>query len=179
MTGGSTSRSAGVLSRAAELEQLRAAAAMHRQLDQAKRELESRGPGAGRRPVRAGDGGGQRRQAEDEVLRLEGTQNHYDILLRSLRENLENPGGRAGEPDRPSGRQRPAAGGRRTVPEQEAAAAQYRAQAEEASPASRSCWSSPTPWRRRSAAKSPSGRPGGGAGGHRRSAAELRRWRRT
>ena len=29
---------------------------------------------------------GQRRQAEDEVLRLEGIKNHFDILLQSLRQ---------------------------------------------------------------------------------------------
>ena len=32
----------------------------------------------------------QRREAEDAVLRLEGKKSHYDALLRTLRESLEN-----------------------------------------------------------------------------------------
>ena len=59
MTGGSTSRSAGVLSRSAELEQLTArTAAMQAKLAEAKQAEEDTAPGTGRRPIRAGDRGG-------------------------------------------------------------------------------------------------------------------------
>ena len=91
MTGGSTNRSAGVLSRAAELEQLNGrAAAMHEKLAAAQKEEETilRDLNAAQYELETAES--QRRQAEDEVLRLEGTKKHFDILLNSLRENLEN-----------------------------------------------------------------------------------------
>ena len=91
MSGGSTNRSAGVLSRAAELEQLNGrAAAMHEKLAAAQKEEETilRDLNAAQYDLETAES--QRRQAEDEVLRLEGTKKHFDILLNSLRENLEN-----------------------------------------------------------------------------------------
>ena len=91
MTGGSTNRSAGVLSRAAELEKLNGrAAAMHAKLESAKaaEEAANRELAAAQYELETAES--QRRTAEDEVLRLEGIKNHFDILLRSLRENLEN-----------------------------------------------------------------------------------------
>ena len=134
MTGGSTSRSAGVLSRAAELEKLQGrSAAMHQQLSDAQKEQEAADRELAAAQYELETAEAQRRQAEDEVLRLEGSQNHYDILLNSLRENLENL---EGELESLTGRlednaQRTAAA-EKTVAEQEALAAQYRAQAEEA-----------------------------------------------
>ncbi len=98
MTGGSASRSAGVLSRAAELEKLGGrAAAMHEKLERAKEAEESanRELAASRYELETAEN--QRRRAEDEVLRLEGAKNHLDILLRSLRENLENLDGEFAE----------------------------------------------------------------------------------
>ena len=133
MTGGSVSRSAGVLSRANELERLKeqvkglreqlAAAedeesGLQRQLAAAQYELEV--------------AEGQRRQAEDEVLRLEGAKNHFALLLTTLRENQENL---AGELTSLEGRLEDnaarAAAAQAEVERQEALAEQYRAQAAE------------------------------------------------
>ena len=91
MTGGSTSRSAGVLSRAAELERLNGRASeMHRKLEEAKAAEE-----ASRRELDAAQyelttAETQRRAAEDEVLRLQGVKNQFDMLLSNLRESVEN-----------------------------------------------------------------------------------------
>ena len=94
MTGGSVSRDTGVLSRAAQLTDVRASAVkkqgllesavrdeevLKRELTAASYELET--------------AEAQRRTAEDEVLRLEGRKNHYDILLSGLRDALENLSG--------------------------------------------------------------------------------------
>ena len=91
MTGGSVSRDTGVLSRAAQLTEVRASAAQKRELLEAavrdeevlKRELT-----AASYELETAEA--QRRTAEDEVLRLEGRKNHYDILLSGLRDALEN-----------------------------------------------------------------------------------------
>ena len=91
MTGGSTSRSTGVLSRAAELERLNGRASeMHRKLEEAKAAEE-----ASRRELDAAQyelttAETQRRAAEDEVLRLQGVKNQFDMLLSNLRESVEN-----------------------------------------------------------------------------------------
>jgi len=134
MTGGSTNRSAGVLSRAAELEKLNGrAAAMHEKLEEAKQAEENaaRELAAARYELETAES--QRRTAEDEVLRLEGIKNHFDILLRALRENLENL---EGELESLSGRLEDnalrAADARKRVVEQETAAAGFRSGAEEA-----------------------------------------------
>ena len=134
MTGGSTSRGSGVLSRAAELEKLSGqAAAMHRKLEEAKaaEEAAKRELAASQYELETAES--QRRTAEDEVLRLEGIKNHFDILLRSLRENLENL---EGELESLTGRLEDnaerAAQAEQRVAEQEAKAAEFRARAEEA-----------------------------------------------
>ena len=90
MTGGSISRSAGILSRAGELRELmgrraglaeklglaaKAAEDAKRELAKARYELEV--------------AQSQQRAAEDAVLKLQGDKNHYDLLLSSLRERLE------------------------------------------------------------------------------------------
>ena len=133
MTGGSTSRGSGVLSRAAELEKLSGqAAAMHRKLEEAKaaEEAAKRELAASQYELETAES--QRRTAEDEVLRLEGIKNHFDILLRSLRENLENL---EGELESLTGRLEDnaerAAQAEQRVAEQEAKAAEFRARAEE------------------------------------------------
>ena len=133
MTGGSTNRSAGVLSRAAELEKLNGrAAAMHEKLTAAQQAEEAANRELAAAQYELETAEGQRRQAEDEVLRLEGTKNHFDILLRSLRENLENL---AGELESLSGRLADnalrAEQAEGQVAEQEALAADCRARAEE------------------------------------------------
>jgi chromosome segregation protein len=132
MTGGSTSRSAGVLSRAAELEKLNGrVAAMHAKLEEAKQaeEAANRELAASRYELETAES--QRRTAEDEVLRLEGAKGQYDILLRSMRDNLENL---EGELESLTGRlednQTRAAEAEKRVAEQEGIAADCRAQAE-------------------------------------------------
>jgi len=91
MTGGSVNRTSGVLSRAAELEKLSAQAeTLHRQLSEAAAEEETLNRELAAAQYELETAEAQRRQAEDEVLRLEGARNHYEILLGSLRENLEN-----------------------------------------------------------------------------------------
>ena len=133
MTGGSTSRGTGVLSRAAELEKLNGrAAAMHEKLTAAQQAEEAANRELAAAQYELETAESQRRQAEDEVLRLEGTENHFDILLRSLRENLENL---EGELESLSGRLTDnaarAAQAEKQVAEQEALAADFRAKAEE------------------------------------------------
>ena len=91
MTGGSVSRSAGVLSRAAELERLSAqAGTLHARVEAAVREEENLNRELAAAQYELETAEAQRRQAEDEVLRLEGLKNHYDIFIQGLRDNLEN-----------------------------------------------------------------------------------------
>ena len=134
MTGGSTSRSAGVLSRAAELKTLNGrAGAMHEKLADAQRDEDTaaRELAAARYELETAEA--QRRQAEDEVLRLEGAKNHFDILLRSLRENLENLEGElVSLTGRLTDNAARSAEAEKAVAEQEALAAGFRAKAEEA-----------------------------------------------
>ncbi|WP_293010611.1 chromosome segregation protein SMC, partial [Oscillibacter sp. UBA6647] len=90
MTGGSVSRSAGVLSRAAELKELHGKAeTMNRRLAEAKTEAEELNRELEKARYELETAQGQQRAAEDEVLRLEGRQSHFDILLQSLRASLE------------------------------------------------------------------------------------------
>ena len=133
MTGGSVSRGSGVLSRAAELEKLSGrSAAMQEALSaaQAEEEAAQRELSAAQYELETAEG--QRRQAEDEVLRLEGTRRHFEILLSSLRESLDNL---TGELESLNGRladnARRGAEAQAQVAEQETLAAGYRAQAEE------------------------------------------------
>ena len=134
MTGGSTSRSAGVLSRAAELEQLTArSAAMQAKLAEAKQAEEDTARELAAAQYELETAEAQRRQAEDEVLRLEGTRGQYDLLLRSLEENVENL---TGELESLAGRlednERRAAAAQSEIDRQESAAADLRARAEQA-----------------------------------------------
>ena len=134
MTGGSTSRSTGVLSRAAELKTLNGrAGAMHEKLADAQRDEDTaaRELAAARYELETAEA--QRRQAEDEVLRLEGAKNHFDILLRSLRENLENLEGElVSLTGRLTDNAARSAEAEKAVAEQEALAAGFRAKAGEA-----------------------------------------------
>jgi len=134
MTGGSVNRSAGVLSRAAELRTLSGKAdALHAQLSAAAKEEEElkRELSAAQYEMETAEG--QRRQAEDEVLRLEGRKNHFDILIQGLREKLENL---SGELEALNGRladnRERAAAAQAEAAEKDAQAAQFRAQAEAA-----------------------------------------------
>ena len=94
MTGGSISRSAGILSRANELERLRA------QMEGLKERLLAAGRAQeeGERELKAAQyalevAEGQKRQAEDAVLKLETEQQHYGILLKNLADTCENLSG--------------------------------------------------------------------------------------
>ena len=133
MTGGSVNRSAGVLSRASELGVLRGkAAAMHEKLAEAKaaEDAAARELAAVRYEIETAEA--QRRQAEDEVLRLEGTKKHFDILLDSLRETLENLDGELTAIEgRLQDNVKRAEEAQKKVAEWEATAAEYRARAEE------------------------------------------------
>ena len=91
MTGGSVSRSAGILSRANELEQLRR---QRQQLAeklgaaQKEREEAARDLAAARYEMETAES--QRRAAEDAVLKLQGLVNHYAVLLEGLDRSVEN-----------------------------------------------------------------------------------------
>ena len=94
MTGGSISRSAGILSRANELERLRA------QMEGLKERLLAAGRAQeeGERELKAAQyalevAEGQKRQAEDAVLKLETEQQHYGVLLKNLADTCENLSG--------------------------------------------------------------------------------------
>lgn len=90
MTGGSVSNRSGVLSRSSELEKLRGrSGALHDALEEARREEENAQRELTAAQYELETAESQRRKAEDEVLRLEGEKRHFEILLQSLRENLE------------------------------------------------------------------------------------------
>ena len=90
MTGGSVSRSAGILSRANELESLRKkqgalaekVAAAQKEKEEAAREL-----AAARYEMETAEG--QRRAAQDAVLKLQGRADHYRDALAGLERNRE------------------------------------------------------------------------------------------
>jgi len=91
MTGGSVSRSAGILSRANDLEALQGKrAAMAEKLAAARKEKEiaTRELAASRYELEVAEG--QRRSAEDAVLKLQGDVEHYRVLLEGLEQGREN-----------------------------------------------------------------------------------------
>ncbi len=134
MTGGSVSRSAGVLSRAAELERLTARAeALREQLTSARKAEEDAARELSAAQYELETAEAQRRQAEDEVLRLEGAKSHFDILLGSLEENLENLTGElASLAGRLADNEQRIAAAQEEIERQESAAADLRARAEAA-----------------------------------------------
>lgn len=91
MTGGSVSRSAGVLSRANELETLKKRqAVLAERLDAARKEKEeaSRELSAARYELQVAES--QKRTAEDAVLKCQGNVKQYEVLLEGVRTNAEN-----------------------------------------------------------------------------------------
>ncbi len=91
MTGGSVSKSAGVLSRANELENLRARrSALSKKLADAQRDWEEavRELKAAQYELQVAES--QRRAAEDTVLKLQGEVRQYGVLLDGARTNVEN-----------------------------------------------------------------------------------------
>ena len=90
MTGGSISRSAGILSRAGELRELTARrGSLAEKLDLAAKAAEDAKRELAKARYELEVAQGQQRAAEDAVLKLQGDKNHYDLLLSSLRERLE------------------------------------------------------------------------------------------
>lgn len=94
MTGGSAGRNVGILSRANEL------AKLSEKMKKTRDELQSASKDAGEaeRELSAAQyelsvAEGQRRQAEDDVLKLSSEKSHYDMLLEAMSENLENLAG--------------------------------------------------------------------------------------
>ena len=91
MTGGSVSKSAGVLSRANELERLRGKhEAVAAQLSAAQQEKETAGRELQAAQYELQVAEGQRRTAEDAVLRCQGELKRYEAMLESIRANGEN-----------------------------------------------------------------------------------------
>ena len=133
MTGGSVNQNSGVLSRAAELEGLGGQAKkLREELAAAEKEEQTLGRELAAAQYELETAEAQLRQAEDEVLRLEGAKNHYEILLQGLRDNLENL---AGELSSLTGRLADNAGrsekAENEIAEQERLAASYREKAGE------------------------------------------------
>ena len=133
MTGGSTGRNAGVLSRAAELEKLQGRVeGMHGRLREAQAAEET-----ARRELEAAQyeldtAQAQRRAAEDEVLRLQGVKERFDQLLAALRESAENLAGELTAIDGRLAENRDRAEkARETIAQREAEAAELRRRGED------------------------------------------------
>ena len=133
MTGGSVNRSAGVLSRANELKALRGKlGGMQEKLRQAAERAEEASREVQKAEYELNVAREQQRRAEDDVLTLEGKQNHYDILTENLRlscqsmEDEREALERRGQSDSERMQQVQSA-----IGEQEKLAAALRAQAEE------------------------------------------------
>ncbi len=91
MTGGSVNREAGILSRANELEKL---TAQEKELEEKKAALEADFQEAKRSAdqveFQLAAAADQLREAEDQVLRLQGTQKQHEILLQSIEMAMES-----------------------------------------------------------------------------------------
>ena len=91
MTGGSVSRSAGILSRSNELKELSAKrGGLQEKLDFALRDAEEAKRELTKAQYELEVAQTQQRSADEAVLKLSGEKNHYDILLSSLRGRLED-----------------------------------------------------------------------------------------
>ena len=91
MTGGSVSRSAGVLSRANELEKLGGKlGGMQDKLAAAKQKAEDTQRELQKAQYELEVASTQQRKAEDLVLQYQGKQEHYDILLTTLEQSCED-----------------------------------------------------------------------------------------
>ena len=133
MTGGSVSKSAGVLSRASELERLRGRqeaaaeqlAAAQREKEEAARELQ-----AARYELQVAEG--QRRAAEDAVLKRQGETSQCEALLERLRAGIESlTGERESLSQRIGDSRRQQAQAQEEIDRQEAEAARLRQATEE------------------------------------------------
>ncbi|MBQ1242680.1 MAG: chromosome segregation protein SMC, partial [Oscillospiraceae bacterium] len=133
MTGGSVSKSAGILSRANQLKELterrerveEKLAAVTREADEAKRDLTAA-------QYELDVAASQQREAEDAVLRLRGDKEHFDILLGAMRERSEAIEDELASITQRTGENRKKIEEKmRLAAQQDAEAAQYRAAAEE------------------------------------------------
>jgi chromosome segregation protein len=96
MTGGSAGRNVGILSRANELAKLgEKIGGMREALKNASAEAEEAARTLEAANYELSVAEGQRRQAEDAVLRLTSEQKHYEMLLDAMNGNMENLGGEA------------------------------------------------------------------------------------
>lgn len=101
MTGGSVSRSAGILSRANELKELRAKrAGLLDKVSAAEREAADAKSDLNKAQYELQTAQGQEHEAEAEVIRLEGDKNKYDSLLSASRARLDSIDGEQENLDR-------------------------------------------------------------------------------
>ena len=133
MTGGSVSRSAGVLSRANELEQLTGKlGGMQEKLTAAKTKAEETARELQKAQYEQEVASAQQRKAEDLVLQYQGKQDHYDILTETLRQSCEDlQADLASFAARTRDDQQRCSAVEADIAEKEAKAAQLRRQAEE------------------------------------------------
>lgn len=89
MTGGSTSRSSGVLTRANELNRLeQRRTQVEQQLKAAGEQLQEAAKAAAQAEAEIAGAQNQLREAEDQVLRLQQQKQHFAVLLDTLRETI-------------------------------------------------------------------------------------------
>lgn len=90
MTGGSISKSVGILSRANELTALRGQQVKHKEeLLAAQREVDAAQRDYQAAQYETDTAQGRKRQAEDRVLQGQGEKHHYDVLRQGLEEQLQ------------------------------------------------------------------------------------------
>ncbi|MDO4810637.1 MAG: chromosome segregation protein SMC [Eubacteriales bacterium] len=132
MTGGSVNRSVGVLSRANELKTLREKlSGMQEKLRQATERAEEVTRELQKAEYELSVAKEQQRKAEDDVLTLEGKQNHYDILTENLHLSCESMTDELEALDRRTqSDQKRMAEVEKAIDEQERIAADFRAQSE-------------------------------------------------
>ena len=133
MTGGSVSRSAGILSRANELKELTARrAALAEKQQAAVREAEEAKRDLTRAQYDMDVAREQQRAAEETVLKLTGEKKHFDLLLSSLRDRLDAIEEESEHLEQRYAETQKAVGEReKQIAAQEQSAAAYRAAAEE------------------------------------------------
>ena len=90
MTGGSTARSSGVLTRANELARMEAEIqSLSAQLSEAEEKHREAARSAAQAEAEIADSQNRLREAEDEILRLTQQDSHFDILLSTLHASIE------------------------------------------------------------------------------------------
>lgn len=90
MTGGSTAKSSGVLTRANERKRMeQQSSVLEQRLQEANGQLQEAARSAAQAEAEIADGQNRLRQAEDEILRLSQQQEHSGLLLETLRNAIE------------------------------------------------------------------------------------------